>query len=324
MGLNGEKKLIIKHYRRVFQFFFFTLALYSWIRLYLFVKHFDDGWPYVERPTSIDAFLPIGALVSLKNLIYNHFIDPIHPAALVIFLAIISSAVLLGRGFCGWICPVGFLSEITSLAGEKIAGKNLKGFEHAKAVKYLLLVFFLYLIIPMNPESVHAFIFSPYWAIADVKLLDFWLNPGRLTIIFTTLIIALNLFVRNFWCRFLCPYGALLSILSSFSPFEIRKNNCNGCGICERKCPSCIKIMEKDSVKSLECISCLECVNSCPNNYLKYRLAGFELRRELYPLLIASIIFGFVIIAKITGNWDSSLSYEDYRKLLAIRHLISH
>ncbi|AIY90825.1 4Fe-4S binding protein [Geoglobus acetivorans] len=324
MNETKWRSFIIEHYRRFFQVFFFTLATYSWVRLYLFVKHFDAGWPYVSRPVSIEAFLPIGALVSLKNLIVNHYIDPIHPAALVIFLSIILSAVLLKRGFCGWVCPVGFLSEMVSLAGKKISGKNLRGFSYARIIKYLLLLFFLYLILPMRPEELTAFIFSPYWAIADVKLLDFWLKPGTLTIAVTALIIILTLFVRNFWCRFLCPYGALLSILSYLSPARIEKTDCTYCRRCDEVCPSFIEISERESVNGPECIMCLECVKTCPHDYLSLKVAGKSMSRFIYPLTIVAMLFGFFIIAKLSGHWDSILTYEDYKKLLALREFIGH
>lgn len=162
MKLPDPNKITKNHYRRLFQLFFFALATYSWIKLYLFVNHFDRGWGYVDRPASIEAFLPIGALVSLKNLILNRFIDPIHPAALVIFLAILTTAILFRRGFCGWICPIGFISETITSFGERINVKMVKGSDYLKVTKYALLAFFIFLILPMSADDVTMFLFSPY------------------------------------------------------------------------------------------------------------------------------------------------------------------
>ncbi len=324
MELNCVKKILNNHLRRISQLFFFSIAVYAWVRLYLFVSHFDYGTPYISRPASIEAFLPIGALVSLKNLIVNGFIDPIHPAALVIFTSILLTAVLLKRGFCGWVCPVGFVSEIVSTAGERLTGKTVLGHRYFAVIKYLLLAFFLYLILPMDAASTAAFLFSPYWAIADVKLLDFWLKPGTLTVLVTGLIIIATLFVRNVWCRFLCPYGALLSVLSYLSPASVKKSDCTGCLKCDSACPMGLKPSQVDEVKSSECMMCFECVNACPYGYLSPAIAGRKIKKEFYALAIAGIIFGFFAIAKLTGHWDSVLTYEDYRKLMPIRHLISH
>ncbi|NOY11831.1 MAG: 4Fe-4S binding protein [Archaeoglobi archaeon] len=324
MELNGARNFLNNHLRRISQLFFFAITAYAWIRLYLFVSHFDYGTPYVERPTSIEAFLPIGALVSLKNLIQNGFIDPIHPAALVIFTSILLTAVLLKRGFCGWVCPIGLISEVVTKTGERLTGKVMLGSRYLAVIKYLLLAFFLYLILPMDAASTAAFLFSPYWAIADVKLLDFWLKPGTLTILVTGLIVIATLFVRNVWCRFLCPYGALLALLSYLSPASIKKSDCVGCLRCDEACPSGLKQSQVDEMKSPECIMCFECVKSCPYGYLTPAIAGKRVRKELYALAIAGIIFGFFVVAKLTGHWDTALTYADYRKLMPIRHLISH
>jgi len=324
MKLPDAYKITKNHYRRLFQFFFFSISFYAWIRLYLFVSHFDKGWPYVIRPASIEAFLPIGALVSLKNLILNRFIDPIHPAALVIFLAILTSAVLFRRGFCGWVCPIGFISEMITATSKRIGGRTLTGWKYMKVIKYVLLLFFLALILPMSPQETVMFIFSPYWAIADVKLLDFWLNPGTVTITVTLLLVTGTLAIKNLWCRFICPYGALLGVISVMSPSRIEKSNCIGCAKCDEACPACIKVSERDNVSTPECIMCLECISACRYDYLNLSFAGFRLKKQYYPVAIALILFGYFAIAKLTGHWDSALKYEDYMKLMKVRNLISH
>ncbi len=323
MKLPEMDKVTKNHYRRLFQLFFFSMTVYAWVRLYLFVNHFDKGWPYVSRPASIEAFLPIGALVSLKNLIMNRFIDPVHPAALVIFLAILTSAIVFRRGFCGWVCPVGFISEMVTSAGERI-GKTLRGSKYLKVTKYALLVFFLALILPMGAQEAAMFLFSPYWAIADVKLLDFWLKPGDLTVIVTILLVIGTLAVKNLWCRFVCPYGALLGLISLVSPARIEKTGCTGCRVCDEVCPACIEVSRMERVTTPECIMCLECVSGCRYGYLKVNFAGFEMKKLYYPVAIAAILFGYFAIAKLTGNWDTTLRYEDYARLLKVRDLISH
>jgi len=166
--------------RSYVQTFFLLFSLYIWYRLYLFVRHFDTrgASAFVPRPESVDAFMPIGALVALKHLVVNRVFDTIHPAALVILIAVLTVSFLYRRGFCVWICPVGAISEAIGRLGLKIFGRNFKipSFLDIplRSLKYLLLLFFLKIvIIDMNSSSVEAFLQSPYYKVVDAKLLDF-------------------------------------------------------------------------------------------------------------------------------------------------------
>ena len=80
------------------------------ISIYLWASSQSDI--YVPRPPSVEAFLPISALVNLKRLVLTGQFDTIHPAGLTIFMAALVIGLLLRKGFCGWICPVGFASNL--------------------------------------------------------------------------------------------------------------------------------------------------------------------------------------------------------------------
>jgi polyferredoxin len=316
--------------RKAVQLIFFIFTIYTWWRFYRFVMHFDRGTPFVPRPQSIDAYLPIGSLVALKNWIVNGYFDRIHPAGLVLFVAIMLTAFFLRRGFCSWVCPIGTFSEWLADTGKRLFGRNFviggKADIALRSIKYLILLFFLNaILVGMDRYAVSAFLMSPYWAVADAKLLDFWLEPGRLTIIVTLILVVASLFIKHFWCRYLCPYGALLGILSVFSPAGISRDaeRCNACRLCDRACPSHIGVSSRESITSEECIACFECVNACPKNALSMRI--FRTVTPLqYLILLMAILFGAVIIAKLTGHWESALSYEDYAKLIPLRDHFSH
>jgi|Deesub1362A_J573_1020465.scaffolds.fasta_scaffold07760_6 polyferredoxin len=329
-----QVKLNERRLRVYVQAFFVIFSIYIWYRLYLFVRHFDTGGatPYVPRPESVDAFMPVGALVAFKHLVVNRAIDVTHPAALVIFLAVLTVSLLFRRGFCGWICPVGALSEVVGKVGARLFGRNFRLPPAVdvplRLIKYLILLFFLKLVlIDMPPQAVAAFLQSPYYKVVDAKLLDFWIYPGRNTIIFVSALLLLSMVIRNFWCRYLCPYGALLGILGFIGLTGVRRDveKCNNCKLCTRVCHSSIKVHEKQVVRNPECNACFTCVDTCPKGALSMSVAGFlPLRRTTYAALLLGTFFLFVIVAKLTGHWNSGISYQEYAYYIPLRSMISH
>ncbi len=322
-----------KNLRRYVQTSFLFYSLYIWYMLYLFVKHFDSGGasPYVPYPESVDAFMPLGALVALKNLVVNRVFDKIHPASLVILISILIISLLYRRGFCGWICPVGTVSEAISNLGIKIFGRNFRipGFLDLfmRSIKYLLLLFFLKIVvIDMNSASLMAFLQSPYYKVVAAKLLDFWINPGRLTLIFTTAIVILSLIYRNFWCRYLCPYGALLGILgfSGVSSVKRKPEKCSDCRICTEVCSANIQIHTKNSVRSPECMACFNCIESCPNKALSFSIFGRSLNKTNFAVLLLGTFFLIIVLARLTNHWNSGIPYSEYKYLIPVRDMISH
>ncbi len=310
--------------RRAVQAAFLAFCLYSGWQFYRFYQWaIGNSEIYTPRPPSVEAFLPISALVSLKRLILTGQYDTVHPAGLTIFIAALIIALLLRKGFCGWICPVGFCSNIAALAGQKmkIIRQAPKWLDiPLLSLKYLLLAFFSYLIIwKMNLAAIEGFIRTPYNMVVDVKMLFFFLTPGKMTIIIMGVLIILSFLTKNLWCRYLCPYGALLGLFSLLSPTRIERqaDKCINCQKCEKACPGAIKITTKESIRTAECIGCLECAAVCPvpdclnltitygstpavNQHRKYPLI-------LLPVLILTIFLGIWLIALATGHWHSSI-----------------
>src|SRR5215468_10725287 len=97
-------------------------------------------------------------------------------------------------------------------------------------------------------------------------MLDFFRHMSRTAaIVLGTLAIG-SLFVPNLWCRYLCPYGALMGLAALASPLRIRRNpvSCIDCGKCAKACPSILPVDKLVTIASAECTGCLECVASCP------------------------------------------------------------
>ena len=317
-------------WRNLVQFGFLCWCLYLGFRFSRFVEHFvsQGKTPFVSRPPGIEAFLPIGALVSLKNWLVNGIIDPVHPAALVLFMTFIAMALLTRKSFCSWICPVGTFSELLWRSGERLTGRRFKPWRWLdfllRGAKYLLLLFFLRLILFAMPASaLKGFLSTPYWAVSDVKMLHFFTSPSLLSLVIILVLVVLAFFIRQFWCRYLCPYGALLGFLSFFSPCRITRDSsgCTSCGSCDRACPASINVSRKRQVSSMECTGCLSCVQSCPEHQvLGMGVVGSRrfMPGWLFPLLVLLVFTLGVASGMFSGHWHSSLSYQDYYHLIPL------
>ena len=120
-------------------------------------------------------------------------------------------------------------------------------------VKYLLLAFFIYMIgWQMNVEAITAFLHAPYNLAADAKMLLFFTNPSPITIGVLAFLVLSSLIIPYFWCRYLCPYGALLGIFAFFSPFQIHRqeDKCIDCQKCNQVCPGRIKVSLQKTVRT--------------------------------------------------------------------------
>jgi polyferredoxin len=122
--------------------------------------------------------------------------------------------------------------------------------------------------------------------------------------------------VEGAWCRYLCPYGALLGLASWFSPTKITRQaeTCVDCHLCDKACPARLMVSQMDVVNSPECTGCLDCVAVCPKeNTLD--LTTFR-RRRVSPLATAAAILGLFLAgyagAQVTGIWANEISDEAY------------
>ena len=191
-------------------------------------------------------------------------------------------------------------------------------------MKYLLLGFFVYAVVMMSPSAIADFVASPYGLVVDVRMLNFFRFIGTTTAIVTGGFVLASLFVRNFWCRYLCPYGALMGLISMFSPLRISRNEsaCIDCAKCAKACPSVLPVDKLIQIRSAECTGCLECVAVCPaENALSLNLIGSTGARHRVPAWqlaagIAIIFFGLVGYAKLTDHWQTDLPQQVFLKLV--------
>jgi polyferredoxin len=132
------------------------------------------------------------------------------------------------------------------------------------------------------------------------------------------LLAVASLFMANFWCRYLCPYGALLGILGFLSPVKIRriKSTCTDCKACTRVCPAMINVHAATVVRSDECTSCLACVKACPVADTLYPSLAVS-KRKVSPRTVAigvlAIFAVFYITGRLTGHWDNNITKQEYK-----------
>lgn len=328
------KKKPLGYIRHGVQLAFLLFILYVGIQFFRFYLHFSSmgEMPYVDRPSSVEGFLPISALVALKVWVTTGEFDIIHPAGLLLLTFLLISGLLFRRIFCSWMCPVGTVSEWIGMLGKKIFGKNYDIPRWITWIlyplKYLLLFFFAKMIIFNMPvEAAKAFLYSPYNQISDVKMLKFFLEISTFSFRVIVVLIFLSIFFKNFWCRFLCPYGALIGLSSLFNLTRITrdKNTCISCNQCTRVCPQRIKVSEKKAVLTPECTSCMQCVEACPvKDTLTMKVGPKKVNKWVIPVAFFSSFFLMFIVAKLTGHWDTVLTYEDFKVLIPWESYIGH
>jgi polyferredoxin len=180
------------------------------------------------------------------------------------------------------------------------------------------MLFFVWAIVTMSADDLKSFIYGDYNKVADVMMLMFFIKISAFSLGVIIALAVFSLFIKNFWCRYLCPYGAFLGFFSIFSPLKITRNpdTCTDCRHCTQACPQNIQVHSKIRIRSDECMACYQCVTACPEiDTLKMRLnkkSKKEIPAKLYAAIIIGIFLLFTTTAMITGHWKNNIKREEY------------
>jgi polyferredoxin len=320
--------------RGVFQLMFLGLNAWIGIEFYLFVRHYETSGQSVwaGRPPGVEGWLPIAALMNLKVLAATGATPRLHPAGMFLLIAFLAMSWIFRKSFCGWLCPVGTVSEYLWRLGRQTFGRNFRlprKLDIAlRGLKYILLGLFIYAVAGMSVEAIRAFLEGPYGIVDDVKMLNFFrfLGVGGAGVL-AVLTIA-SVFVENFWCRYLCPYGALMGLASLASPLRIRRDAdvCIDCAKCAKACPSALPVDQLITIKSAECTGCMQCVAVCPAAGALFMAAPRNKRVPAWAVAagIAVLFFGIVGWAQLRGHWRTDLPSRVYFELIPHANEFTH
>ncbi|MEW6322462.1 MAG: 4Fe-4S binding protein [Acidobacteriota bacterium] len=321
--------------RRAAQLSFLLLNLWIGVRFYVWVRHFETGGasPYVPRPAGVEGWLPIASLMNLKYTTLTGLVPDVHPAGMFLLVAFLAISFAFRKAFCSWLCPIGTISEWLWQGGESLFGRTWRLPRWAdiplRSLKYVLLFLFVWVVARMSVADLRAFLGSPYGLVADVKMLDFFRAPGNLTIAVCSALVLLSVVTKNFWCRYLCPYGALMGLVSVVSPLRITRDpvTCIDCAKCAKACPSLVPVDQLLTVKTPECVGCLSCVTVCPvEDALEMRT--IPARRRVPALVILSgtaAIFLLVVgFAKGMGYWEGHVPEHVFYELIPKAGMFGH
>jgi polyferredoxin len=307
-------------------------GIFLLIFLFLFIQTESKGNDLLGYPVKI--FLDFDPLILTTTILSAH------AAAKAFYLSIVLVIVtlVLGRVFCGWVCPLGTLNNLIS-ALKKVRSTVMS--ENWYRIKYFVLAFILVsslftlqMVGIMDPLSllirsfsvsvyplfnyvVRAFFDALYdlniqsivalseslYSLLKKGVLSFQ-QPLYLQSVFIGLlfflVLGLNVFAGRFWCKYLCPLGALLGILSRYSLLTRSvSEGCTSCGACAAVCQGNASPDRKGQWRDTECFYCWNCDDVCPQNAVSF---GFSQKKVAASMdlgrrrVIASALSGVVAV----------------------------
>lgn len=308
--MNHRKTM--KHRKRsIIQLAITLMVILNCIIYYLYIKDQID-----IRVLSIGDLNPYGGWSALKSL----FTDVSYrwrgvTRAIAMTISIMVTSLLMGRIFCGFICPIGFIQDFFKFMGNKIGIKDkmlIKGkVFNPQWIKYFVLILLLMLTTIRLGNYISPL--SPWLAFLNI-FMGIKIKIGFIVLI---MIVILSLWYKRIFCRIFCPLGAFQSLMYAIGPLKINRNEiCNGCSICLDDCLVDIEYSHELEI-SPECINCLKCTETnCIKNSRGYsiKFAGKKIKNNLYIAMSLGIflsIYVFVPLLFPYGGQNTMLNIGD-------------
>ncbi len=317
----------------------------QWLALFAFLAAFvmaqRGGWP----PGVANLPMRLDPLAMLANLLSSRAFLAGSSLALITLLLTIA----FGRSWCGWLCPLGTILDLLPLRGKK--EKSILVSANWGRVKYSLLIIILtaallgnLTLLFLDPLTIlirslqtsiwpaldrilttmETWLFPIPFMQAPLAWLDGRLRPGflpqapvyyRFAILYFALLVGLvvlNRLAPHFWCRYLCPLGALLGLTSKISLIRLKIDpECQQCGLCARICPTgAIRQGKHYAIDESECTRCLICMEDCPGASIKLTPVwkpaswdAFDPGRRQMLLAIGGAVAGVALLQSDISNW---------------------
>ena len=315
--------------RRISQVFFFLMFVWFCIVSTTGEEFWRlRGWP-------INWFMQLDPLVAIGTVLTTHTLY----WPLLWALATIVLTIIFGRFFCSWVCPFGSIHHFAGFLGNRKRTTKqriqVNRYRKAQCVKYIILVVFLFMAaFPSIAATLQTGLLDPIplvtrsFNLLIVPILDrsvnfvsvsarFYEGAWLIMTVFLTAVL-LNLIIPRFYCRFICPLGALFGILGRFAIWRIGKKQktCSDCKLCEKSCEG--GCQPSGSIRTSECVLCFNCLDDCKDELTGYRTppsAATEItnpdisRRGLLVSLISGIfaVPAVRLSGKLGDNWHHKL-----------------
>ncbi|MCB2313523.1 4Fe-4S binding protein [Clostridium tagluense] len=205
--------------------------------------------------------------------------------SLVEFTTVIIITIVLGRFFCGWVCAFGTYNDLLHLLSKNVFKINFKVNEKVDAVlkyaKYLVLILLVVIVWSMGSKVLETT--SPWDAFAQITNFPQVLSDYTIGFILLVLITIGAFFIERFFCRYLCPLGAVFNIFSRIGILKIKKptDKCGKCRLCTNNCSMGLSLYKVESIRGGDCINCLKCIEACPRNNTQLNVFGENVNPEL-------------------------------------------
>jgi len=203
------------------------------------------------------------------------------PYALLIYL--LGFGISVGRAWCGWVCPFGLFQDLINVRRDREWKRKLRITGKLLYLKFLVLALTILAAWYFADKLFCLYICPIITLEATIPLLPWTLEVNLEVIsrlIIFVLVVVGVVITGRFWCRVLCPLGAIFGCFNKVAFLQIRSypEKCiKGCVLCTRACPSRFMVpgaIKEGRLDNLECIRCGRCIDVCPRKALRFEFAG--------------------------------------------------